>query len=180
MVTTEVEYWAGERTTYFMLDDDWVSKTEHFEDDPRVKMHLIGSVSDESAGKRDPRYTVKYIYRYYGTIIRVKEFENDGNLSKTREYQFDDNNNKLNEIAFNRNGEKSWESIYKLDSKGYAAEETTSFYGSSRSISLHRYSEYKFDKQGNWIERKETLFKDKDGKKIDGIVIQYRDIKYYP
>jgi len=179
---TEVTYFAGDRTTYFILDGERVSKSEHFENDPRVKMHLLASI-DGPKSKGDSRYDKKYLYHYdsIGRVVEAKELSNEGKQTWLTEYGYGEGTVLAKETNYGEGGKKRWEYTFTNDANGLAIREVdVDFDFDDKKTSVYSYSDYKLDSHGNWTQRKRTSYKDKDAKKIDKIEIEHRQITYYP
>lgn len=178
---SSTSYWTGEKNTFFALEGDRVANTERITNDPRVKMQMLGTIETGGEKKpRDKRYDQRYKYEYdnNGRITEIRQYLNDGKLWLTKKFTYDalgristekgtieDRPRYQETLSYYTDGNVV-ESVYvDFDSKG------------KKDTNYFRYTNYKFDKAGNWIERTETTL-DKD-KKVTRIGIAGRTITYH-
>ncbi|MDQ3798451.1 MAG: hypothetical protein M3384_03275 [Acidobacteriota bacterium] len=136
----------------------------------------------ENLSPPDNRYDQKYVYEYdsLGRIKISRAFKNDGILFRKSTYTYDDKDRIVEEVYETR-FDKS-RIIFKYDQKGNLIERNTntqSGIGEKDRRSKNNYSDYKFDSQGNWIERKETFTYEDLEKPVIFETLEVRTIVYY-
>ena len=104
-------------------------------------------------------------YDYKGNEVERSWYKPDGSLDWTCVYKYDDKGNKIEESEYKPDGSNEWKDIYKYDDKENNEEKNRykydeSFkkggkYNSHGDITEDESNgyEYKYDKQGNWIEK---------------------------
>jgi hypothetical protein len=178
---SETSYWTGEKNTYFVLDGDRVAKTERITNDPRVKIQMLGTI--ETGGQKKPkdkRFDERYKYEYdkSGRITELKQYFSDGKLWLTKKFTYDTAGRIILEKGTIEDRPRYQESL-TYDSNGNEIESVYVDYDSQgkKDTDYFKYTNYKFDKAGNWIERTETTL-DKD-KKVTRVGIAGRTITYH-
>lgn len=108
----------------------------------------------------DERYNQKIVYEYdsLGRTKVERDFQNNGRLLRKLTYTYDDKNRIVEEIVETRSDKDH--SVYKYDDKGNVLQQLNKSYsrvGGKDYETKYVYSDYKFDSQGNWTQRKEIV-----------------------
>ena len=180
-------------TTYFLFKGEQVSKSEFSGKDPFDKIKLPKGVQlhkNKSSGPFDRKY--KYKYDEKGRIVEISEYDTEGHPA-TNKYVYDDAGRKMSETE--SSGGSAGATSYKYDDSGNLSEAVSQqtlhvLKGFGNSIqngplittvekhsSTARYSDYAFDKQGDWTKRTATYLDDKG--KVKGIFLEVRYFTYY-
>lgn len=174
-------YYMGERTTYFVLEGDKVSKSERFQASAVEGLKMATALGPRKSKPADDRYETKFKYDYdkNGRIIVERRYSNDGSLKRRISYSYGRDNWPLSETSYIDG--PHYKKTFKYDGSGNLAEEISINYdqnGNEASLLSYKYTDYKLDKTGNWIERKETISHPGE-KEPPRIYIEHRNIIYY-
>lgn len=134
---------------------------------------------DAKPPDRDPRYSIKFIYRYdrENRLVEKHVYENTGELRIRVIFSYD--GNKIEELIFDSKGAQIDKTNETLDSKGNVIERTRVLPKYADSTYIFKYET--FDSQGNWTRRVVTGKNGHyDGTQTDVNYIEYRTITYYP
>lgn len=131
----------------------------------------------------DKRFDYKYLYEYdsQGRVVTEREFGNNNKLYELIKYEYDGEGRVRVENVNDTVALTKFE--YKYDRDGNLVETVEDrnikgpgFDSKSRTV----YSDYKFDAQNNWIERKDTEYSvGYDGKPTITETFHFRTIKYH-
>lgn len=157
-----------------VMKDGWV--TYEYDPPPPLAAPLP---PDAKPPDRDPRYSIKFIYRYdkENRLVEKHVYENTGELRIRVIFLYDENN--IEELIFDSKGAQIDKTNETLDSKRNVIER-------KRVLPKHADSTYTikyeaFDAQGNWTKRVVTgKSGHSDGTQTDENYIEYRTITYYP
>lgn len=171
---------TGEKEIYSIIDGDKTFKA--------TKIKRIGSspvistkpLQNSKSEPLDKRYTIKFKYEYDDNNRVVKEytFGNNDRLVNKIFYKYDEKG-RIEEIEKYDNYQVDkvvTRASLKYDENDNIVEETTILLEFGGYVSKRLYSEYKFDAQGNWINRTRTTI-DNNGK--PGKEFDHRKIEYY-
>jgi hypothetical protein len=178
-------------TTYFLFKGELVSKSEISGKNPLDQIKVPKGVQihrNDPTGPFDEKY--KYKYDEKGRIVEISEYDTGGHPITTK-YVYDDAGRKMSETE--ASGGSAGSTSYKYDQSGNLSEAVSQvtlhvFKGFGNSIppvittvekhsSTASYSDYAFDKQGNWTKRTANYFEDKG--KVKGIFLHVRYFTYY-
>jgi len=138
----------------------------------------------KSDGSLDWKCICKYDYK--GNEVERSWYKSDGSLDWTCIYKYDDNGNKIEESEYKPDGQNEWKDIFKYDDSGNnegkswhksdGSFKEKKMYNNHGDITEDEYNgyEYKYDKQGNWIEK--ITYK---GEARISELITERKIEYY-
>jgi|GEM_PF-4720287 len=131
--------------------------------------------------KPDERFTTRFHTEYDNSGRRKLQriFFSDGKMDSITHYIYNDAGS-LETKIYNSYGNK-WSDFYTYDASGVLKEKTmkrSDRKGVIDMINRTTYSNYKFDENGNWVERKYTYQSEYDGSSTISEGIDYRDIKY--
>ncbi len=130
---------------------------------------------------------LKLSYDQKGNRIEQLVYGNNGQFNNRRVYEYDTDRNKLKETVFTGDGKLYNDSTkYVYDSRGIVIQQTNFIGNDSRQESMARpnhnltYVYVKFDKNGNWLERK-VLDSIKRGVESEPrlVRVEYQTITYY-
>jgi len=128
----------------------------------------------------DPRYTLKFVYKYDSKGNRTEElrYGNDTSLRTRTAYLYDDKGNRIESTTYLPNAKQaSRRTLSSYDDKGNVVDE--SVYMGTNIVVKHSYT-YEFDSTGNWIKRKRNARATKDGKPFsEARYADYRSITYF-
>lgn len=132
--------------------------------------------------KPDERFRTRFDDEYDDNGCRQlrRIFFSDGNMDSITRYSYN-SNGLIEKEVYNSYGNK-WSYFYSYDTDGNLKEKSMKRSDAKDVINmteLTKYSNYKFDAQGNWIERRYTHQNEYDGSSTTSEGIDYRDIKYY-
>jgi len=178
-------------TTYFLFKGEQVSKSELSGKDPFDKIKVPEGVQlhkIKPSGPFDRKY--KYKYDEKGRIVEISEYDTEGHPA-TNKCVYDDAGRKISETE--SSGGSAGVTSYKYDESGNLSEAVSQRtlhvlkgFGDSippikttveKHSSTTRYSDYAFDKQGNWTKRIDTYLDDKGN--VKGIFLEVRYFTYY-
>jgi hypothetical protein len=181
-MTQSSMYYMGDRNIFSFIDGEKISKSADFYSPTASKAVIVASGKKQSKSP-DARYDKKYQYEYdtKGRIIEERKYRSDGTLFFKSTYKYNDAGNPVEQVLYS--DEKVSENYYyTYDSKGNLIElkfVPTGINGET-NITIHRFKDYKFDAQGNWIQRTQTtVYTDGEGRKKENQSIYYRKIEYY-
>ncbi len=129
----------------------------------------------------DPRYTLKFMYRYDSKGNRAEElwYGNDTSLRSRKVYVYDEKGNRTESATYIQNAKQaSLRIVAVYDDKGNVIEET--IYMANTAVGEKWSYAYEFDLNGNWIKRKRLEWVTKDGKSyFEPYDVSYRSITYF-
>jgi antitoxin component YwqK of YwqJK toxin-antitoxin module len=171
-------YWKGN------LSD--IYEYSFLEGERVVKITRVGP--DDSVGggpgpkaPPDPRYTLKFKYKYDNNGNRTEElwYGNDTSLRSRKVYVYDEKGNRIESFSYipgARNPSLRVVSVY--DAKGNVIEET--YFRANNPVGEKWSYVYEFDFNGNWIKRKRMQWITKDGQSyFEPHDVGYRSITYF-
>lgn len=135
---------------------------------------LVGAILGQAVVKRDESHNRVEITWH-------KRLVKDSPISYRIVYQLDKNGRIEEELFYGTDKPQPSRSVYKYNEQGIEVE--FSEYDSTGALHIRNtYSDFKFDQQGNWIERTATMFyvRRSDGQPVNTSDKQYREISYYP
>lgn len=131
-----------------------------------------GAVINQVVYKFDRKGNLEEKLHYDGVMSK-------GKLSFKQNYSWDKQGKLQEETFYNSAGKLSEKYIYKHDPQGNELEQLR-YDAKGENVSRETYSEYKFDAQGNWIQRvKQMDYVAAYGQRIKTAVITYRIITYW-
>lgn len=176
-----LNYVVGDKNIYSFVEGEKTFKT--------FKIQGVGgsgiSANVNSINKqkpRDERYSIKLTYKYdeKGKITEKNVYSNDGSLITKTIYKYDKQGRVEETETYNVDKISSKQTV-KFDSKNNVAEALLVFPNISGDdgITKKSYSDYKFDAQGNWIERTQIATYKRSGKTTVVKTIEHRKIDYF-
>ena len=132
--------------------------------------------------KPDERFLTRYDTEYDGNgrpkLKRI--FFSDGRMNSITHYEYN-SAGLLEKEVHNSYGNK-WSYFYSYDAEGNLKEKTMKRSDAKGAVDMTdrtEYGDYKFDPNGNWIERKYIYHSQNKGSATTSEGIEYRDIKYH-
>ncbi len=187
-VMEEVDDLLGIKLVYQIVDG-FISKKEVVIDEKKASNVMKGILVGKPESMENPPKTIKpddrFSSRYddeYDELGRRKlrrVFFSDGSMNSITHYSYDSTGAREKEV-YNSFGNK-WTSVYSLDRSGNPKSESMKRSNVKDVVDMierTEYSDYKFDSNGNWIQRKYKSYREYDGKTSVSEGIFYRDIKY--
>jgi YD repeat-containing protein len=195
-ISTKIDYGAGKlKTTYFLVKGERVSKSEWIGEDPTAKMTLPKGITLQKKKNGPFDVTYKYKYEKNGRIAEISWNDVEGRFGARVKYVFDDSGrivSSKNQSGWNVTSE--WSQSFKYDDKGNVTEALSKstvhvlkgigsntsgepYAATEKDESSVRYSDYHFDKDGNWINRRATGFNSKG--KITSLEVEVRVLTYF-
>jgi len=191
-----VEYGPGQqKTTYFLVKGERVSKSAWIGEDPTAKMPLLKGMKriKKKNGPFDYRY--KYIYDKNGRIGEISGQDVEGVLKSSVKYVYDDAGRIVSET--DRSGWNLVNEIirsFKYDDKGNIIELASKtsmhllkgtgknyqggpYVATEKDEATVRYSGHTVDKNGNWTQRTATTLNSQG--KIVSVVLEVRYFAYF-
>jgi YD repeat-containing protein len=174
-------YYIGKRTTYFVLEGEKVSKSERFQAPSGEGLKMSTALGPGKPTRGDDRYETKFKYDYdkNGRIIEERRYSNDGSLERRISYSYSRDNRPLSETSYIDG--PHYKETFAYNANGNLAEAIFISYdqnGKEASVLSSKYTNYKLDQKGNWIERREM--KSHLGEREPSrIYIAHRNIIYY-
>ncbi len=163
----------SQKDVYLVIDGDKAVKSQYFHHDydPPPAMAPPG----EEAKARDPRYSLKFKYKYdHNTIERITYY-NDGTQG-TRSVSTYESAKRVKQETYDREGKLNFTSVSVYGERG---EELESTYYLKGSVSdRNKYTDYEIDLRGNWIRRTMWLSK-RDNPTLKSYETQSRTITYF-
>ena len=169
-----------DKTQYTFIDGEKVAKTESFRYDYDPPLQ-VAPPSQEKNEARDPRFNLKYKYRYdaKGNRVEMTIYYNNGARGTTSISEFDERGNRIKLDIYSSQGIRSYSRSSAYDSQGNETE-ATHFRSDGTVSSKYSYSDYEFDSEGNWTKRKTSKQVTKEGKPFfEPYEMNYRTITYY-
>ena len=182
--TQVLSYLFNDKSTYALVDGEKTYKSSHIKEDkkPLLATTISGGTSDNNSKARDPRYSIKLKYDYDSAkrILEVKIYLNDGKFVGRNVYKFDEKGFLKQEDGY---GEilQDRKIIYKYDAAGVEIEhEYTSVQVRGAGGTMYFvFTDYKFDAEGNWIQRTQNFSYEKGINSKVKRTVYYRKISYY-
>ena len=176
-------YVIGVRNIYKSVDGDKTSKRENFEvPGRRGGFFNAAPAREEKLVPRDNRYDDRFKFEYdpKGRIVEERRYGNEGSLNSRWTYRYDDKGNVVEEVAYDGRLVTDRE-LSTFDSQGNVIERKFIPVDTSKgdTETTHRFKDHKSDKQGNWIQRRQTTIYSKNGKTIQLESIYFREITYF-
>lgn len=141
---------------YTIIDGELTAKTQYFHHDYDPPPPMAPPSQGQSK-PRDPRYDVKYKFKYAGNTVERTAYWNDGSQAGRRVSTYD-GSNKIKAEAYGADGKPSFSSATVYGDKGEELVSTSYLNGVvSNRI---KYTDYEIDRRGNWIQRKMWMGKD--------------------
>ena len=134
--------------------------------------NLIEKRQYNSNGRLDWRST--YQYDDKGNLMQYNYYDPVGDLPAKKTYTYDDRGRKIGVKAYNDDGSLSYASTFTYDDRGNQT--GVKHYDSDGSLESVSVLEYKYDSEGNWIER---VWFNVRGKIKRARNIEERKITYY-
>jgi hypothetical protein len=138
-----------------------------------------GGVGPGPRAPRDPRYTLKYVYKYDHKGNRTAElsYGNDTSLGVRQVYSYDDRGNRIESTTYIPNSKSfSRRTRASFDDKGNVLQENENVL----SDIVERSYTYEFDSTGNWVKRQKIVRATRDGKPVfERHSMDYRSITYF-
>lgn len=164
-------------------------KSEEY--NPQAKSKVIFTVIDghktsksiAEKGENSESLNFRFVYEYdsQGRVKTEKRYLNNGKLTSQKTLKYRDDGQVKEEIA--DDPASTIKVSYKYDEKGNLIEKLEEQKGKGEfgtdSKSKSVYGEYKVDVQGNWTQRKSTLYYEGDGAKTEYVSMDYRVFTYY-
>jgi len=179
-ISMTLNYIIGDKNIYSIIDGNKTFKSAGIDGFDGSGISSAKAETDSSK-IRDERYLLMYKYKY-DDKKRVTEqtlYSNTGELHSRRIYKYDEKGRITEKESYNTyNSDKiTSRSTMKYDNENNLIEENTNMFVNNRNTSQKIYSNYKFDSQGNWIER--SYIFTFNGKRDDSKTIDHRTIIYY-
>lgn len=187
-ITEELDSDAGIKYLYEFVDG-FLSMKEVVVDEKKaaniMRGRLIGNAEDMEKPlktiKPDERFTTRFDSEYDNSGRRKvrRIFFSDGKMDSITHYIYNSAGLLETEI-YNSYGNK-WSYFNAYDTSGNLKEMTmkrSDVRGVIDMINRTKYSNYKFDENGNWIERRYTYQSEDSGSSTISEGVDYRDINY--
>lgn len=139
--------------------------------------------------------TLAYFFEPQAQTETVKGYDANGTLSGQQIITYDDKGNKINELSLNAKNEFLLSQVIVYDAKQNISEKKfedkegkrvvleyeyddknnvikENYYGEGKQLYGQKVFSYKYDNQGNWIERTESIYE------VERVVTQ-REIEYF-
>ena len=174
-------YFVGSRRIFTFIDNEKTSKSANFQTSRASVAVIAGSKAGNNVPVNVP-YELKYKYEYdtNGRIIKETIHRYDGTLYTKTDYKYNDQGKLIEEIWYQ--GDKVSKNLYyTYDAKGNLTEQRfvpTGINGET-DPSTYLFKDYKFDKQGNWVQRNQTTIYTSNGQVNKPQRIVYSKIAYY-
>ncbi len=122
--------------------------------------------------KNDTVYKTLFQYDNVGNLINSLQYDSRGNKYIEYQYEYDEHGNLTKEIQINHVHGTKRENVFAYDDKGNPVNKLRIFHLETRKDTLITDYTYRYDDQGNWIQKVE------DVNKVPDKVIE-RQIEYY-
>ncbi len=182
--TKSVDYEYNSKNIYTFIDGDLTSKYSQIVKAPQNE----GLFSSDRKQKQKPtqtkdeRYLLKYKYKFddKGRRSEMLMYGNTGILVGKIKSKYDDKGVLVEELRYTESGDLNEQYIYSYDTTGNLIESKLILHRPIKNlISFLKYSNYKLDAQGNWIERTETSSEEYEDKELKTVYKNSRKIEYY-
>ncbi|HKV38958.1 MAG TPA: hypothetical protein VJX67_07080, partial [Blastocatellia bacterium] len=138
----------SQKDVYSVIDGDETMKSQSFHHDLDPPAPIAPANSDQRPG--DPRYSIKFKYKYHGNTVECTTYHNDG-TEGTQVVSTYEGGNKIKEDFYGRDGSVSTSSVTVYGERGEELERNNSSGETVRS--RYKYTDYEIDLRGNWIRR---------------------------
>ncbi len=183
-LTTDINWGAGDKENYSLIDGYKTYKYESF-DVPGVYKGPVAAAfgrGDLNKNPPDPRFSVKFEYKYdgKGRITEEIRYMSNGSLLMRFVHQYDSRGNNIETKSYFNDIVRRIDRNY-FDEKGQLFLYTDEYPGDRGTTNrvIRRYSDYRFDSKGNWIERVETTVNTNDESLYETVIRRFRTIVYY-
>ena len=165
-----------DKSAYKIVDGDKATSIEYFhhEYDPPPPM---APPSSGEAKPRDPRYNMKFKYKYEGNKVERIIYYNDGTQGNRNISTYDEKGNLIRWELYTSEGQLNFSRTSVFNKQGVESE-TTYYHGDGSISSAYKYTDYEIDLRGNWIKRKSWQSKG-DKTNFQPYRIESRTITYF-
>ena len=162
------------KSAYGIIDGDLTAKVQHFQHDYDPPPEAP-SAAQKPVKPRDPRYDLKYKFKYVGNTVECTTFANDGSQISRTVSTYDGGDNIKVEF-YGDDGKSHLSSAIVYGNRGEQL--VTAYYRNGALRSRYKYTDYEIDRRGNWIKRKMWTGKDAQSE-LQPIEMQSRTITYF-
>jgi protein TonB len=139
---------------YSTIDGDKTAKSQSFHHDYDPPPPMMPAEKEQRP--RDPRYSLKFKYKYDGNTVERITYYSDG-TEGTRVVSTYEGGKKIKEDLYGRDGKLSRSSVSVYGERGEELERDN--YAGGTVSSRYKYTDYEIDLRGNWIRRTMWLSK---------------------
>ena len=171
------------RTSYFLYKGKHVSKSELIGGDQTIEMSIPNGFSPAHKLNKNPYdYEYKYHYDRDGRIVEISGHADHGTFVSHDKYVYDDAGRIVSETKAGAHGSNKLSINYKHDEHGNETEMISKGSkhtpnGVEKTTSTVHYSDYSFDKDGNWTQRTATVLNEKG--EVESVTLLARHFTYY-
>jgi len=163
----------SQKEVYSVIEGDKTAKNEYFHHDYDPPPEMPASKSEQKP--RDPRYTIKFKYKYDGNTVERTVYFNDGTQG-TRSVSTYERGKKVKQETYNNDGKLNLTNVSVYGERGEELENT--YYREGRVSDRYKYTDYEIDLRGNWIRRTMWLGR-RDNPELRPYETQSRTITYF-
>ncbi len=183
VIETTSHYGFGRvRTTYFDYKGERVSRNENLDGDPpEIKRPEYSRPAVKK--KKDGPYDYKYKYKYdsKGRIVEINGQDAEYSVSSNTKYKYDESGKMVSDSMYGFGGGVENKRSFKYDGDIVSEVVFKCRMHTNNSIQNNtttvRYSNYKFDNEGNWVQRVAKVI-DKKGN-VSSITLDVRFFVYF-
>lgn len=182
--TKTIDYEHNYKDVYAIIDGDLTSKYSQLDKTQVRRLTIVGSETEtkKEVKPEDECFDIKFKYEFdgKGRIVERKTYGNNGDLYRKIVYKYDKKGVLAEELRYDDGTRLNEQYFYKYDSDGNLIEAKQILHRPNKNnISFLKYSDYKLDSQGNWIERTVTSLKKSRGKELKVVIKNSRNIEYF-
>jgi len=182
-LTETIDYEYNSKDIYTIIDGDLTQKYSQLVKKETFKVGRLSSQPEPKPTQpKDERYDLKYKFKFNdkGRRIETLMYGNTGILWGKIEYKYDEKGILIEELRYSEGGDLNEQYTYKYDASGNLTETKLELHRPEKNIiSFLKYSNYKLDSQGNWIEQTVTSLGEFQGKELKTVSKHSRKIEYY-
>jgi hypothetical protein len=181
--TESVDNEYNYKYVYTFVDGNLTSKMFQIVKKETLKLATSDSeIRSKEKKTEDERYDLKYKYKFDDKkrIIEQNVISNTNELFNRIVYKYNEKGLLVEELRYSNGTVLNDQYFYKYDANDNLIEMKKVLHRPEKNIiSIAKYSNYKIDSQGNWIERTETDIGEFRGKELKKVIKYFRKIEYY-
>lgn len=177
--TLTLNYIVGDKNIYSFINGEKTFKSETIKG---VGGAGRAEMKESNPKPRDERYSIKFKYKY-NDINQIEEetlYNNDGELNSRTVFRYDEKGRIKERERYNsyKSNKLTFRTTLAYDNDNNLSQELLFIINGSTTYK-YTYTDYKFDSEGNWVERIQTSNYKINGQDRIAKRIEHRKIEYY-